>query len=359
MKHVIEAGYVNYNANTDNKSVGDCTVRALCFAAGKDYSEVRSELNRIKRENGYRAFNDFRTLLSYIETYFDAKEVIGTWAEELTIDDFCNKHPNGVYVVLCGKYKNYLTNFPTHMACIIDGNVYDSWDSRDRYVTQAWELQNISTEIQYAAFVTVEYDLADYLHDYIESVVKKYEWIENFDMWHRVRSYDEYGGSLTVMITYKEAFDVPQINDIYAGKTRTKRFEFKMNPRMSLEDNLAVMKKKGKQRIYDWLYNCNHEFQTMRKKYSGTFSKHVVTMRDKEQAAQLPEWVWPLIRFIEFEPSYNHYYVSFEALPEDPMQKPVLVEEATLGALKRALENYRNTFNRGTYQYSDSFSSRY
>lgn len=39
-----------------------------------------------------------------------------------TVNDFCEDHPEGVYIIGTG----------THVVCVIDGCYYDAWDSGDK-----------------------------------------------------------------------------------------------------------------------------------------------------------------------------------------------------------------------------------
>ena len=46
-----------------------------------------------------------------------------------TVEDFCNDHPEGTYVV---KSEN-------HVATVVDGNLYDSWPSQDKTAIYYWK----------------------------------------------------------------------------------------------------------------------------------------------------------------------------------------------------------------------------
>lgn len=46
-----------------------------------------------------------------------------------SVAEFCEEYPKGVYVV---KSEN-------HVATVIDGDLYDSWDSSDKTVIYYWE----------------------------------------------------------------------------------------------------------------------------------------------------------------------------------------------------------------------------
>lgn len=46
------------------------------------------------------------------------------------MNDFCRDHPRGIYVV----------KMPGHVATVIDGKVYDTWDSSREHVIYYWYL---------------------------------------------------------------------------------------------------------------------------------------------------------------------------------------------------------------------------
>ena len=49
----------------------------------------------------------------------------------MTIDDFANKFPYGVYLV----------RVEGHLTCVIDNNIIDIWDCRDKIVDLVWEVK--------------------------------------------------------------------------------------------------------------------------------------------------------------------------------------------------------------------------
>lgn len=50
---------------------------------------------------------------------FERDIVSNNCPECYTIEDFCNEYPSGIYVIGTG----------SHAVCVIDGVLYDSWDS--------------------------------------------------------------------------------------------------------------------------------------------------------------------------------------------------------------------------------------
>ena len=63
------------------------------------------------RQNGFRKF-----------------VVPDTCPDCYTVEDFCQDHPAGTYVV----------KSPGHVAAVIDGNLYDAWNSENQVVLYYW-----------------------------------------------------------------------------------------------------------------------------------------------------------------------------------------------------------------------------
>jgi len=120
--------YINFNNNPDKALVGDCTIRAISKAIGKPWDDTYIYLavqgfkmkdmpssNRVWGEFLYN--NGFRRFI-----------IPGSCPNCYTIEDFCNDHPTGKYILATG----------THVVCAIDGNFYDSWDSSAEVPIYYW-----------------------------------------------------------------------------------------------------------------------------------------------------------------------------------------------------------------------------
>ena len=107
------------NLNPRGKQVGDCTVRAISLATGKDWYDTyfgmalqgaimcnmpsaNSVTTAFLKNNGFRR----RTIPDDCPDFY-------------TIEDFCKDHPQGVYVIGTG----------SHLTTVIDGTLFDSWNS--------------------------------------------------------------------------------------------------------------------------------------------------------------------------------------------------------------------------------------
>ena len=111
--------YSHYNPNPKGNRVGDCVVRAISKALNKSWHEVFVDLCIL----GY-IFCDCGSSNSVWNAYLVSRgftrDIISNDCPECyTIEDFCNEYPQGTYISGTG----------THAVCVIDGIIYDSWDS--------------------------------------------------------------------------------------------------------------------------------------------------------------------------------------------------------------------------------------
>lgn len=125
--------YVFYNANPNDKRVGDCVKRAISKAADMDYNEVKSELNRYKKITGAAKFNDITNCRPYVEkvlhgVYTSFPAVKGE--PRMNGERFCKKYPKGRYIL----------SMANHWSCCVDGIIYDTWDCSDKCVYGVWRV---------------------------------------------------------------------------------------------------------------------------------------------------------------------------------------------------------------------------
>lgn len=110
--------YSNYNPNPAGRSVGDCAIRAVALATGKDWEAAYCALaaagldmkdlpNADSVWGGYLLRHGFRRrMLDERHGY--------------TVAEFTEDHPRGLYV---------LSMPGRHVVAVLDGDYYDSWDS--------------------------------------------------------------------------------------------------------------------------------------------------------------------------------------------------------------------------------------
>lgn len=119
MKSVIKM-FVFFNPNPVGARTGDCVIRAICAAEGKNWEEVYSALalegymlKDMPSSNAvwgnYLSRNGYKRLI-----------IPDNCPTCYTVGDFAAQYNSGTYVVGTG----------THAVAVVDGCVMDSWDSQ-------------------------------------------------------------------------------------------------------------------------------------------------------------------------------------------------------------------------------------
>lgn len=120
--------WVEYNGNPTGRKVGDCAVRAVSVALGVDWETAyaliasagfsmgdmpssNSVWGAVLRQHGFYRFN-----------------LPDTCPDCYTFADFAHDNPHGVFVLGTG----------SHVATVIDGNLYDAWDSSNEIPAFVW-----------------------------------------------------------------------------------------------------------------------------------------------------------------------------------------------------------------------------
>ena len=112
--------YRYFNNNPLGRNVGDCAVRAVSVALGIDWETAYNML----ATNGY-LMGDLPQANSVIAATLRKEGFYKAIIPDTCPDDcytaemFCEDHPYGIFVL----------GFGNHVATVIDGEVWDAWDS--------------------------------------------------------------------------------------------------------------------------------------------------------------------------------------------------------------------------------------
>ena len=111
---------IHYNPNPTGQSKTDCVVRALSKALNKSWEEVYWDLCSEGENQG--VWGDRLPVWSqYLKEHGFYRYVLpNTCPACYTVAEFARDHPRGIYVVATD----------AHVVTVVDGDVYDSWDSR-------------------------------------------------------------------------------------------------------------------------------------------------------------------------------------------------------------------------------------
>lgn len=120
--------WVRYNPNPTGRSVGDCAVRAVAKALDTDWETAY----RMISDNGY-AMGDMPSSDSVWgavlrQNGFYRQSMPNRCPDCYTAADFARDNPTGTFVL----------GFGGHVATIVDGTLYDSWDSSREIPQFVW-----------------------------------------------------------------------------------------------------------------------------------------------------------------------------------------------------------------------------
>lgn len=108
-----------YNPNPHGNRVIDCTVRALCKALDTDWDTAYCMIAAKGFELGNMPSANVIWGAVLREHGFDRDIIPNTCPDCYTAADFIADHPHGTYVL----------SFDKHVATVVDGILYDTWDS--------------------------------------------------------------------------------------------------------------------------------------------------------------------------------------------------------------------------------------
>ena len=120
--------YKPYNPSPIGARVGDCSVRALTKALDTDWEDAYLLLC-LKGYKMYDMPNANACIHAVLADNGYEREIIpNTCPNCYTISDFSRDNPKGTFVVGTG----------THVVAVVNGDIYDSWDSSNEIPIFYW-----------------------------------------------------------------------------------------------------------------------------------------------------------------------------------------------------------------------------
>ena len=111
--------YTFYNPNPVGRRVGDCSVRAIAKALDTDWETAFALLASNAFSMGDMPSSDSVWGATLRQRGFYRDSIPNTCPDCYTAEDFCRDNPHGVFVL----------GFGGHVATVVNGILYDSWDS--------------------------------------------------------------------------------------------------------------------------------------------------------------------------------------------------------------------------------------
>lgn len=120
--------WVQYNPNPVGRWAGDCSVRAVAKALGVDWETayVLISLNGFLMGDVLSSDSVWGSVLR--EHGFYRQSIPSDAPEDYTVEDFAHDNPHGTYVLGTGG----------HVVTVVDGDIYDSWDSSRELPQYVW-----------------------------------------------------------------------------------------------------------------------------------------------------------------------------------------------------------------------------
>lgn len=121
--------YAYFNENPYGRSVGDCTIRALSKALNQTWEQTYTGLAlegflRGDLPNADDVYGSYLYLHGF-RRHLIPDDGLGRY----TVADFAADHPRGVFV---------LSMPGRHVVTVVDGVIYDSWDSSNEAPGYYW-----------------------------------------------------------------------------------------------------------------------------------------------------------------------------------------------------------------------------
>ena len=121
---------VQYDPNPvqANGGVGDCAVRAIAKALDLKWEQAYTKLSLSGFLMGDMPNSDIVWGSVLRKEGFVREVLSNTCPDCYTVKEFCKEHPEGIYVI---KSEN-------HVATVVDGNLFDSWNSEMKIPIYYW-----------------------------------------------------------------------------------------------------------------------------------------------------------------------------------------------------------------------------
>lgn len=120
--------YVEFNPNPVGRKVGDCSVRAVAKALGMGWEAAYIALVMNGLQMGDMPSSDSVWGAVLRQHGFYRKSIPDTCPTCYTAEDFCRDNPHGTFVL----------GFGGHVATVVDGDLFDSWDSSKEIPQFVW-----------------------------------------------------------------------------------------------------------------------------------------------------------------------------------------------------------------------------
>lgn len=125
------SSWIRFNPNPVNARVEDCAQRAIAAALDVDWDTASDLIYEMAKGMGTTTNDDAAWGAVLRRAGFVRAVIPNRCPDCYTVADFCRDHPRGVYVL----------KLSGHVATVIDGHVYDTWNSSGEIPTYYWYIK--------------------------------------------------------------------------------------------------------------------------------------------------------------------------------------------------------------------------
>jgi len=308
---IYSADFMRYNANSAGRRTDDCVKRSIATAFGKDYNEVSRDL--ISAMKASRASDwKYASIYNKVIQQYGGSEALKV-ADRPKLGDFIDSQLSeyGTYIVTTGSNKNR----SNHVVAVIDGEVYDTWDSRNQYVFNYYIIKEGKSQLARSNLDITEFSdlIRESVFAEVERLSAKYDWAKDcivtlFKIVQDTQNSAQVIFELTLQESYY-AFD--------------RSYRLKFGIALKLTDNVETAEKRIREtvkiRVYDRMWSINqqeaklvesHKYQP--DDYSKPYTAdHHLSSQEQRFYNSLPGWVIPRVKKLSVtEP--NKYHDSYD-----------------------------------------------
>lgn len=120
--------WINYNPNPVGRRVDDCSIRAIAKALNMDWESSYALVTSFGFNMGDMPHSNSVWGAVLRSNGFYRSAIPNRCPDCYTAEDFCRDNPHGTYVL----------GFGNHVATVVDGDLYDTWDSSNEVPQYFW-----------------------------------------------------------------------------------------------------------------------------------------------------------------------------------------------------------------------------
>lgn len=111
-----------YNANKFGYDTEDCVIRSISVAEDISWDKAYKKLSDYARERGLM-ISSVESVEEYLDDNYDRACI-----DNVTVGEFAYMNPRGTFLV----------TMPSHITCIVDGEIVDTFDCSDYTMFCSW-----------------------------------------------------------------------------------------------------------------------------------------------------------------------------------------------------------------------------